>query len=199
MAAVITTPAGDVAVGPAGIYRYTSGAWSNDGPGRGDGGILNVTAVASDGTSFYVTAGSALYRAQPMASVTPYTPVVVNTSMPLTGVWVPPGAGPSNVWVVGDDGSIWHIASTFSSTDQPTRDTVPAGVSSPLHGIDGVRSGGAITLLAVGSGGVILRSSGDGTWTQDKSPTTANLNAVLVTSPTEAFAVGDGGTILHYY
>ena len=189
---------GTVAVGDVGIYRYVSGAWINDGPGHGDGGVVNVSAISSDGTNIYVTASNALYRGTPMAGVTPYTPVTVNAAMPLNGVWVPPGAGPSNVWVVAGDGSIWHIPSTFTFSDQPTRDTVPTGVSG-LYGVSGLRAGSSTLLLAVGTGGVILRSTGDGSWTQDKSPTTAVLRAVRVTSMTEAYAVGDGGTILHYY
>jgi hypothetical protein len=191
---------GDVAVGSAGIYRNSGTGWFNDGPGHGDGGVTGINAVATDGTYIYcVTVGAAIYRGQPMASFTPYTPVQSAAGGIFNAVWVPPGAGPSNVWVVANDATIWHIPSNFVSADQPVQDTVPAGVSGSLFGIDGVRSGGSISLVAVGSGGLILRSSGNGTWTRDTSPTTQTLRAVHVVSLTEAYAVGDSGTIIHYY
>ncbi len=51
--------------------------------------------------------------------------------------------------------------------------------------------------FAVGEAGIILRYNGS-TWAAMTSPTTQNLNGVVVVSASEAWAVGDGGVILRW-
>jgi hypothetical protein len=52
--------------------------------------------------------------------------------------------------------------------------------------------------MAVGTGGTILRRAGANAMDQQSSGTTQTLRGVWVASATEAFAVGDNGTILHW-
>jgi photosystem II stability/assembly factor-like uncharacterized protein len=51
--------------------------------------------------------------------------------------------------------------------------------------------------FAVGSGGVILRTTDAGaSWKDQESPLRSNLYAVTAISPTDAIAVGENGTVL---
>jgi hypothetical protein len=52
-------------------------------------------------------------------------------------------------------------------------------------------------MYAVGDNGTILFWNGS-TWSQIKTQTTSNLNAVWGTGSNNIYAVGDSGTILHY-
>lgn len=97
------------------------------------------------------------------------------------GIW---GTSPSNVFAMGFstlyryDGTAWRVV---KSTNQCCYQAL-AGL-------------GPTDLVAVGSGGKIIRSDGT-TITQQTSGTTRDLFAVASIGPGTAFTVGDAGTVL---
>jgi hypothetical protein len=64
-----------------------------------------------------------------------------------------------------------------------------------LPALNGLADAGG-TFFAVGDGGVILSSNVITTWTPESSGVTTALNAVWGPDPSDAYAVGAGGTIL---
>jgi hypothetical protein len=77
----------------------------------------------------------------------------------------------------------------------------PLPVDAAASGVELFDVGGAGTelLLAVGSGGAVLRRDAAGTGLESlPAATTETLRSVWVVSATDAFAVGDGGTILRW-
>ena len=85
----------------------------------------------------------------------------------------------------GTDGGVdgassrWHVESS--------------GTNANLHGV--WAQGG--DLYAVGEGGVILHSSGDGSWSAQTSGVTVELDAVWGSGAADIYVVGASGTILH--
>jgi hypothetical protein len=106
------------------------------------------------------------------------------TSEILYDVW---GLGPTDVFAVGDNGTILHYN---GSTWTPQ-------TSGTLNSLQGVWGSGPTDVFAVGSNGTILHYGGT-TWTPQNSGTVASLWSVWGSGPADVFAVGGGGTILHY-
>lgn len=80
-------------------------------------------------------------------------------------------------------------------------DWVPLSVpsSSPsLNAVDVRRFGSALSGWMVGDDGFTLRMSG-GLWLAEPTPTQSDLLAVATVSPTEAWATGRNGVILHWH
>jgi hypothetical protein len=102
-------------------------------------------------------------------------------------------AGIARAIAVGTDGAglVWNGAS-WSRED--------TGTTADLESVSGVvDENGVETVFAVGAGGtVVLRSSTDGLWRALPSPVTAHLFGVWAASATDAFAVGDDGTVLRW-
>jgi hypothetical protein len=110
-------------------------------------------------------------------------------SVVLDAVW---GSSASDVWTVGDLGTIRHLAS-----DRSHWDPVESGTRAPLHAVWG---SSASDVWAVGGVGTILHFDGK-TW----SPSTAafpvgktkpNLHGVWGSSASDVWIVGDG-IVLH--
>ena len=102
----------------------------------------------------------------------------------LNGVW---GTSSSNVYAVGDGGTILHYNGVkWSPMASPTTQT--------LNGLFGLS---ADSIFAVGNGGTILRYNGS-SWSTMSSGTSEALRGVWGSSSTDMFAVGDRGTILRY-
>ena len=74
-----------------------------------------------------------------------------------------------------------------------------SGVTADLEGISGVVTGeGVPELLAVGAQGTVIHRGAAGTWEPLASGVTEHLFAVWVRSPTDAFLVGESGTVLRW-
>jgi hypothetical protein len=106
------------------------------------------------------------------------------TTNNLNGVW---GSSGSDVFAVGDSGSIFHYDGTaWSAVASPTP-----------NNLNGVWGTAGSYVFAVGDNGTILRYDGLN-WLTIPSATTNNLNRVWGNSDSDVFTVGDSGTILHY-
>jgi hypothetical protein len=67
-----------------------------------------------------------------------------------------------------------------------------------LSDFNGIWGSSAADIYAAGAGGVIVHSTGNGTWAVQTSPTTNSLNAIWGSSASDVYAVGAGGTIAHF-
>ena len=101
----------------------------------------------------------------------------------------------TDIYAVGANGTILH---SNGSTWSP----IPvSGLTATLRAADISLdpTGTVITgFYVVGDGGTILHSADGVTWTAQSSGTTNDLFGLWVTSDSAAFAVGAGGTVLHY-
>jgi len=89
---------------------------------------------------------------------------------------------------VPGSGGAWSELSTTATTTQVNSVYMTHCSGSPCSGDDGI---------AVGNAGTIFRFVG-GVWTARASPVAGvNLNGVAMSSTTNGWAVGDGGTIIH--
>lgn len=97
----------------------------------------------------------------------------------------------TDVWLVGDRGTILHSTSGTSGTWS----VQPSGTTEDLFG---VTADSATRAFAVGSGGTILHWDGSA-WREMVSPTSANLRAIAhgYGGSVDYWVVGDCGTILH--
>lgn len=110
------------------------------------------------------------------------TLVASGTTKNLNGIWGTSG----DLYVVGDSGTVLHgVGGSFSPESIP-------GVTTALNDVWGIGS----TVIAVGAGGVIGRRSG--TWSKDTNSSTAELRGVYGNSLTDIWAVGAGGTTVHF-
>jgi hypothetical protein len=90
------------------------------------------------------------------------------------------------VFVVGDNGTIYHYTTTWATqTSTTTQD------------LNGVWGSSSTNVFAVGDGGTVLKYNG-ATWSAMSSTTSENLNSIWGDSASEVYAVGDSGTILRY-
>jgi len=97
----------------------------------------------------------------------------------------------TDVWLVGDGGTILHSTSGASGTWS----TQPSGTTQNLFGIT---ADSATRAFAVGAAGTILHWEGT-KWNAMPTPTTVNLRAIArgFSAPVDYWVVGDSGTILH--
>lgn len=94
----------------------------------------------------------------------------------------------TTAWVAGDSG---RIAKTVNGTDWSYETTITT------QQLNGVWFTTALNGVAVGAGGVVLRTTdGGATWLTRTSGTTSNLNAVWFADANIGYAVGDGGVIV---
>ena len=148
--------------------------------------------------------------------------VGIPKTMPqVIGLW---GSCATNVFAVGDNGTILHYDGKWTAMSSGTQQWLNAVWGSSATNVFAVGDNGtvlcydgknwidmdsgtkehlwgvwgssAINVFAVGSNGTILHY--DGKWTAMSSGTQQWLNAVWGSSATNVFAVGDNGTILHY-
>jgi hypothetical protein len=167
----------------------------------GDGGVVvrgtGTTIVPSTsgpnswrrawhtGSTFFLAGSAGTLLEGDGVTWTPHT----GSAQDLSDLW---GTSTSDVYVVGDGGTILHWnGSAFSPAQTST-------VAVQLFGAWGIVSGPTTTVFAVGAGGTILRSTGGGNWTQMTSNTNKTLQGVWGTSATNVYAVSSNGTI-HYY
>jgi hypothetical protein len=130
------------------------------------------------------------------ASVFTYQ-MVVTSNIYFRGVW---GVTKSLFWVVGDNGTIDRVAIDKFNAGSSSAES--SGVSTQLNAISGTSAG---DLWAVGNSGVVLHSTGNGTWTKQTNISFAamiTLHGVFALGPNDVYAVGTlmaGGSkiILH--
>ena len=106
------------------------------------------------------------------------------TTRSLASIW---GSSASDVYVVGEAGTILHSVDTNTWVAQPT------GVTTALHALWG---SGANDVYAVGDGGTILHGNG-AVWTSSASGVTVNLLAIWGAGAKDIYAGGESGTFLH--
>ena len=102
----------------------------------------------------------------------------------LAGVF---GSSPSDMWAVGDAGTVLHYDGTAVSA-------VPAGTSANLNDVWGT---GPNDVWAVGDGGTVLHYDGSA-FAPVASGTTVDLKAVFTARPDDVWIGGDGPTLLHW-
>ena len=100
------------------------------------------------------------------------------------GVW---GSSSSNVFAVGDAGTILHYDGTSWSP-------MSSGTTGSLRDVWGASGS---NVFVVGSGGTILHYNGTN-WSPMASGTTTWLNEVWGRNGSDVFAGGNSGAILHY-
>jgi hypothetical protein len=102
----------------------------------------------------------------------------------LQAIW---GSGTSDIWAVGDSGTIVHY------DGRAWAPLIQSPVTVTLHGVWGTA---ANDVWAVGDSGVILHFDASG-WSKAASPTTRTLRSVWGDPSGGVWAVGDTGTVLH--
>jgi hypothetical protein len=207
-------PDAGFAVGPAGIFQFNGTAWVMSGPGGGDGGAALINAIASDGNHALFAVGNNAIGYSGDTSGTWTGAIALNAASgaaatTLRGVWMPRGGTLLKAWAVGDTSDV-SMAGTIFTVDRATftgakdnTTTLPAGTN--FYGVHGSYVGGVIRMYAVGAPGTVGNpspvgtSNGNGTWQPETVPASVALRAVWVSDGVDVFAVGDAGTILHYY
>ena len=109
----------------------------------------------------------------------------VATAPALTAAW---GSGPSDVWAVGEGGTILHWnGSAWADASSG---------NSSLY-FRGVWGSGRNDVWAVGDKGAVLHWDGSA-WAAVASGTTSNFYGVWGSGPNDVWAVGSHSAILHY-
>lgn len=169
--------------------------WNADAPGTGSN--LYAVWTAPDGMAFAAGNGVLLQR----------TPSGSNHWTTLTGgpgsdgmsesaysIWgTSTGTGTYSVYAVGcqiGSGSLCAMGMIWHTDGSGTVTTETAGTSQALYGVWG---SGANDIYAVGDTGIIIHSTGDGTWTKQNSGISEMkaLEAVGGSGPDEVYVVGD--------
>ena len=109
---------------------------------------------------------------------------------PIFDVW---GATESDIFAVGDSGHMIHYDGSGWTPLKTKGWTVP---TNDLNAVWGVTGGGGV--FAVGSEGSIVQGRHKGDLALVPTPTEARLLEVWGRSASDVFAVGEGGTILHF-
>jgi hypothetical protein len=193
----VTPPAGPTITsiwGSSGgdVYATTSSTTANllhstdhgaTWPGQLAGSAVALNGVGgSSPTDVYLAGDNATLLKGAGTSWTLQTLPGVPSTTRLIGVFA---IAPGDVYVTGSDNVILHLVAGSWIWQTPMGTTVLTSV----WGISG-------NIWAVGSGGVILHSTGNGSWTPDTSNTVANLTAVFGTGPTDVWAAGSG-VVMH--
>ncbi len=148
------------------------------------------------GKPFYLAGASGsvwAYSGMLAAATGTFTAETTNTTASLNGVWVAPDG---TAWAVGLEAALKRNAGVWSAING-----IPA--SNGAYNLWGMMNGGGYLLYAVGaegptgsSVGRIWKSTG-GDFTVESTSTLSTLYGFWGASPTDLYAVGDDGTILH--
>lgn len=181
---------------PLFLYRPTTGTWVIEGADPGDGGVLTssvmhaLTGFTPTSVAALGTGGNIYARIVSGTTGTWRFTNQIGTGI-LRGGWSQPST--TNSWLVDDGAKIYSIANNILSPES-------SGVTMPLHAVHGRGLGGNTEIFAVGElGNVILRSTGNGTWTPQTLPTNQAMNGVYAPPDGHVYAVGYDGQIAHYF
>ena len=171
-----------------GVLQYNGGTWSEMESLEGSPPLYDVWSCSS-GHVFVVgdvwvedgDSGSTIYHYDGNWRLMRFEDDPVAS---LDGVW---GSSDSDVFAVGDNGTILHYNGT-------TWSRMSSGTNQYLFGVWG---SSATDVFAVGDNGTILHYNGT-TWSLMFSDPNKYLFGVWGSSDTDVFAVGLDGTILHY-
>jgi hypothetical protein len=172
------------AVGNGGLVEHWNGsAWSfQTRTGTGNlrgvwGGVTtqNYYAVADDRTA-YINPGGAGWRALTFSP---------GNSKGLMAVF---GNAPTNVWVAGDSGVVYRLASG-------TTLTLPAAVTNTSTNFHGTWVTSPTDSYIVGDGGTVLHFDGSN-WLPLAVPVTSAFRAIYGTAAQNVYVVGDNGVVL---
>lgn len=100
-----------------------------------------------------------------------------------------------DVWAVGPGGRVLHADTSSDVWGSPAQ---TSNTGADLNAVYVTFDASGKHPWAVGSGGTIIRHTTNGVWQPYSSGTTVALNGVWGASPDDVYAVGGGGTILHY-
>ncbi|MSP61801.1 MAG: hypothetical protein EXR72_16000 [Myxococcales bacterium] len=212
-------PGNVFAVGESGTILHHDGQkWTAELSGT----MVFLNGVGGGGGDVYAAGelGKVLKRSNG-AWVLQVIPVLAGKE--LLALWA---GGPNDLFVVGDEGKIARYDGMWNADGPPNFVKILNGVSgngkgdvyavgeggAVLHrkggtwsekslggfAFDGVWSSGS-TVIAVGEGGRIFHSADDGaTWAAQPSPVQNQLYGVWGAGPSDVYAAGSNGTILHY-
>jgi len=185
----VATTAGGSSTATA-VLRYDGASWS-----------LPHWLPRTDAQGLWVAAPNDVYLAEAGGTI-PYWDGVrwTNLTLPvwgvrLAGIW---GHDAANIFVVGQQATGDMAPAAFRGPAAPWRALAlrPEALGIGLTAAHGVS---ADDLWVVGEAGTIARrAAGEDYLDQLASGTTETLRGVWAASATEAFAVGDNGTILHW-
>jgi len=166
------------AVGDGGvILRSTNGtSWTT----MSSGTTSNLRAIWGSGTTniFAVGDGGLILRS---TNGTSWAVLNSGTSNQLRAVY---GSANTNVWFVGASGTVLFWNNT-------TMTTIAAGTTAQLNG---VYSSASNSTVAVGAGGLLIRGGSTGTWTQQASLNSFDLNGVWGSGSSNVFISGANST-----
>ncbi len=175
------------AVGGSGtILRLSGTTWAAEAINPTSASSLSGVWAGAGGVAFASGANASLIVSN---GTPPWTPKA-GANHNVNGIW---GASATAVYAVGQGNLVGSVGQVlyFNGTGDFTLQTVP----NTIEALFAVGGSGAADVYAVGRGGVILHSTGNGTWTLQTSGTTQNLNGVGGIAG-EMYVVGDAGTIL---
>jgi hypothetical protein len=114
-----------------------------------------------------------------------WTQVPTGVSVALWDIW---GTGPSNVYAVGELGTVLR----YNGAQWTTQSNIPTNES-----LNAIWGSSATDIFAVGDCGTVIHFDGT-SWTAQASGATQNLYGVWGFSGSSVYAVGALGTIVHY-
>jgi hypothetical protein len=133
------------------------------------------------------TATSNVWVSGTMGNVEQFTSSWQNRSQGNPDYWDTYTASATDAYAIGTLGTIQHWNGTTMTADTSGTTQTLAAITSPAAG----------EYWIVGAAGVTLHKVGAGSWTLVQAPTATFLYDVIATSPTDLWAVGSGGLILH--
>lgn len=172
------------AVGDAGTILHYDGVSWNDRSVMGDDlhgawGLAGTGNVWTVGGTF---SSQSVLRLNESSWTSVATPLETKMN-PLFGIF---GTDASNIWAVGDKGTIlhWDGTSWLSQTSQTTRHLKSVWASSTAN------------IWAVGEATILLKE-GRSDWSVNDAPSGSSLRGVWAFDESQIWAVGDDGMLLH--
>ncbi len=180
-------PSTGVAIGTNGrLWRTTNGGQTWASVPSGTTEILHSITSLPQGLVLVVGANGTVLRSTDQGET--FTKIGTGTTLALYGVAASAGFSTHYAVAVGQSGTV--LTSTDGGASWTSRSS---GTSETLYGA-AMSSSSSSTMIAVGSKGTIVRSSGGTTWSTVTSGTTKDLQSVSFRSGT-GIAVGAGVTL----
>ncbi len=172
------------------LLHYHNGTWTAvSAPGHGFIFSLYMLApslgwaVGSGGTILQYTGGHWQAAADPRIDLYSLSMIASNVG------WAVGGSGGSSGNLLYYQNGIWSVVQT------PDPQATLSAIALAVPGVS--EEGWAVGHNSVGTAGLLLHDH-NGQWTEVPSPTPGFLLGIALISPSEGWAVGSQGTILHY-